>query len=96
MSNYIPKDQRKKILLMGDDIRFTSGIATMSKEIVLGTVDRFDWVQLAAGINHPEVGKIVDLNDDVRKRTGVKDADVKLIPYNSYGDILVITGLLAT
>ena len=48
----------------------TSGIATMSKEIVLGTVKHFDWVQLASGINHPEAGKIVDLNEDVRRRTG--------------------------
>ena len=85
---------KKKILLLSDDLRYTSGIATMSKEIVLGTVDRFDWVQLAAGINHPEVGKIVDLNDDVRKRTGVEDADVKLIPYNSYGDIFKLRTLI--
>ena len=72
----------------------TSGIATMSKEIVLGTVDKFDWVQLASGINHPEAGKIVDLNEDVRKRTGVQDANVKLYPYNSYGDIVMLRKLI--
>ena len=81
-------NMKKKILLLSDDLRMTSGIATMSKEFVLGTVDKFDWVQLSSGINHPEFGKIVDLNDDVRNRTGVKDANVKLIPYNSYVDII--------
>ena len=29
---YIPKEQRKKILFLCDDIRFTSGISTMAKE----------------------------------------------------------------
>jgi glycosyltransferase involved in cell wall biosynthesis len=85
---------KKKILLLSDDMRMTSGIATMSKEIVLGTVKHYDWVQLASGINHPEAGKIVDLNEDVRKRTGVEDANVKLYPYNSYGDILILRKLI--
>ena len=31
---YIPKDKRKKILLLSDDIRVTSGVGTMSREIV--------------------------------------------------------------
>jgi glycosyltransferase involved in cell wall biosynthesis len=85
---------KKKILLLSDDLRMTSGIATMSKEFVLGTVDRYDWVQLAAGISHPEAGKIVDLNEDIRKRTGVQDANVKLYPYNSYGDIFFLRKLI--
>jgi glycosyltransferase involved in cell wall biosynthesis len=85
---------KKKILLLSDDMRMTSGIATMSKEIVLGTVKDYDWVQLASGINHPEAGKIVDLNEDVRKRTGIEDANVKLYPYNSYGDILILRKLI--
>ena len=34
-------------------------------------------IKLAAGINHPEAGKIIDLNDDVRTRTGIEDANVK-------------------
>ena len=86
--------EKKKILLLSDDLRMTSGIATMSKEIVLGTVDKFDWVQLASAVNHPEIGKLIDLNDDIRKRTGVKDADVKLIPSKGYGDISILRKLI--
>ena len=33
---YLPKEQRKKILLLCDDIRMHSGIGTMAKEIILG------------------------------------------------------------
>jgi glycosyltransferase involved in cell wall biosynthesis len=86
--------KKKKILLLSDDLRMTSGIATMSKEIVLGTVHKYDWVQLGASIKHPELGKIIDLNDDVRKRTGVKDANVKIIPNNGYGDINTLRRLI--
>ena len=85
---------KKKILLLSDDLRMTSGIATMSKEIVLGTVDKFDWIQLASAVNHPEFGKIVDLNEDVRKRTGVADANVRLYPNNGYGNIQILRKIL--
>lgn len=85
---------KKKILLLSDDLRMTSGIATMSKEIVMGTVHKYDWVQLGASISHPEIGKIVDVNDDIRNRTGVADANLKIIPYNGYGDINIIRRLL--
>lgn len=85
---------KKKILLLSDDLRMTSGIATMSKEFVLGTLHKYDWVQLGAAIKHPELGKIVDINDDVRKRTGIEDANLKIIPYNGYGDIGILRKLI--
>ena len=85
---------KKKILLLSDDLRMTSGIATMSKEFVLGTVDKYDWIQLGSAVKHPEIGKIIDLNEDVRKRTGVEDADVKIIASNGYGDISTLRNIL--
>jgi glycosyltransferase involved in cell wall biosynthesis len=85
---------KKKILLLSDDLRMSSGISNMSKEIVLGTVDKFDWVQLGAAIKHPELGKIVDISEDVRNKTGVLDANVKIVPYNGYGDINIIRKLI--
>jgi glycosyltransferase involved in cell wall biosynthesis len=86
---------KPRILLLSDDLRMTSGIATMSREIVMGTVDRFNWVQLGAGINHNEFGKFVDVNADVREKTGVADAELKIIPYNSYGDIIMLRKILS-
>ena len=86
---------KPRILLLSDDLRMTSGISTMSREFVMGTMDRFNWVQLGAGINHHEAGKFVDVNDDVRQRTGIKDAELKIIPYNSYGDIVMLRKILS-
>ena len=85
---------KKKILLLSDDLRMASGIANVSKQFVLGTVDKYDWVQLGAAINHPDEGKILDLSEEVQKVTGVKDASVKLFPFNGYGNADVIRQLI--
>ncbi len=85
---------KKKILLLSDDLRMASGIANVSKQLVLGTVDKYDWVQLGAAIKHPEAGKVMDLNDDVRKKTGVADASVKIYPSDGYGNPDIIRQLL--
>lgn len=85
---------KKKILLLSDDIRFHSGIATMSKEIVLNTVKEFDWVQLGAAVVHPDAGKIVDASADVAKQTGVEDAYVRIYCNNGYGNPDVLRELI--
>jgi glycosyltransferase involved in cell wall biosynthesis len=71
-----------------------SGIATMSKELVLGTVDKYDWFQVGAAINHPDAGKILDLSEDIRKNFGVEDASVKIVPWNGYGNADLIRQLI--
>lgn len=85
---------KKTILLLSDDLRMHSGIATMSREIVLGTVHKYNWIQVGAAINHPEAGKIMDISDDVRKHSGVQDAHAIIYPYNGYGDADLIRSLL--
>ena len=86
--------KKKKILLLSDDLRMASGIATMSKELVLGTVDKYDWFQVGAAINHPDAGKILDLSEDIRKNFGVEDASVKIVPWNGYGNADLIRQLI--
>ena len=76
---------KKKILLLSDDLRMSSGIGTMSKEFVLGTVQHYDWVQIGGAIKHPESGKVVDMNESVRNATGVEDANLKIYPVDGYG-----------
>tara|TARA_R110000803_G_scaffold2472_11_gene8448 strand:+ start:3729 stop:5168 length:1440 start_codon:yes stop_codon:yes gene_type:complete len=93
---YLPKEQRKKILFLCDDIRMHSGIATMAREIVLGTCHRYNWINVGAAINHPEVGKRIDLSQDTGNRTGVSDASVFLYPQNGYGDSMLIRHMLKT
>jgi len=77
---------KKKILLMSDDLRMHSGIATQSKEFVMGTLHHYDWVQIAGAVKHPEQGKIVDMNEAVRNELGVKDAYLKIYPVSGYGN----------
>jgi len=88
------KPKKKKILLLSDDMRMHSGIATMSREIVLNTVREFDWVQLGAAIKHPDQGKIFDLSEESKKEAGVEDAYVKLYPYSGYGDPNILMQLI--
>jgi glycosyltransferase involved in cell wall biosynthesis len=92
---YVKKEDRKKILLLCDDIRMHSGIATMAREIVVGTSQHFNWVNLAAAINHPEAGQAFDISSEVNRITGIEDSDVKVIPNNGYGDAMQIRGLIA-
>jgi len=91
---YIPKDKRKKILLLSDDIRMHSGVATMSREIVIKTAHHYNWFQLGAALKHPEVGKTFDLSEDINKRTGLKDASIFVQPHNGYGDTVKVRQLL--
>lgn len=82
---YIPKEQRKKILLLSDDIRMMSGISTMAREIVIGTAHRFNWVNIGAALNHPENGKHLDISQDTNRVVGITDASVFIYPCNGYG-----------
>ena len=77
---------KKKIMLLSDDLRMSSGVGTVSKNFVLGTLDKYDWVQVAGAIKHPEEGKVVDMNDSVREETGVEDAYLKIYPISGYGN----------
>lgn len=83
---YIKQADRKKILLLSDDIRFASGIATMAKEMVVGTAHHYNWVNLGAAINHPEHGKRLDVCADTNAQAGIEDSSVFIYPSNGYGD----------
>ena len=91
---YIPKEKRKKVLLLCDDIRFTSGIATMAREIVIGTAHRFNWVNLGGAINHPEFGKYLDISQDTNENAGITDSSVFILPSNGYGDEMTVRNLI--
>jgi glycosyltransferase involved in cell wall biosynthesis len=53
---------KPKILLISDDVRFPTGVANVSNDIMRGTLSEFDWVQMGGGKNHPDNGKIVDMD----------------------------------
>jgi len=83
---YIPKEQRKKILLISDDLRLHSGVGNVSKEVVLSTVHHYNWVQIGGAINHPDKGKRFDLSQETDKMLGTNDSSIFLYPSDGYGD----------
>lgn len=86
---------KKKILLLSDDLRMNSGIATMSRELVLSTVHKYDWVQLAGAIKHPDKGKAFDLSANINAEKKMTDASVKVYPTDGYGDEQLLFQLIA-
>jgi len=91
---YLPKEQRKKILFICDDIRMHSGIATMAREIILGTAHHYNWVIIGAAINHPEHGQRLDLSQATNAETQLTDTDVIIYPNNGYGNSDLIRYML--
>ena len=91
---YLPPNKRKKILLICDDIRVHSGIATVGKEIVMHTAQHFNWAQVAGAIKHPDKGKLFDLSQNINQETGLTDSDVKLYPVDGYGNIELIRSVI--
>lgn len=92
-NNSIPKNQRKKILLITDDIRTPSGVGTVGRELVLNTCHRYNWVNIGGAINHPEAGKRLDLSANTSELTGV-DSSVMVYPTNGYGDANFLRAIL--
>ena len=82
---YLPLEQRKKILLICDDIRVHSGVATVGREVVMNTSQHFNWVNIAGSISHPEAGKRLDLSQSTNESNGLTDSSVFLYPVNDYG-----------
>jgi len=77
---------KKKILLLSDDLRMNSGVGTMSKEFVLGTIEHYEWVQIGGAIKHPDAGKIIDMNQAIREETGIEHSYLKIYPVDGYGN----------
>ena len=91
---YIKKEDRKKILLISDDIRFFSGIATVSREIVIGTAHHYNYVCICAALQHPDKGKRMDLSESTNQVTGISDSNVIIYPYDGYGDADFVRNLI--
>jgi glycosyltransferase involved in cell wall biosynthesis len=86
---------KKRILLLSDDLRMNSGIATMSRQLVLDTVHMYDWVQIGGAITHPDKGKVFDLSQATNEMLKMKDAYVKVYPTDGYGNEQMLFSLIA-
>lgn len=88
------RPKKKKILLLSDDLRMHSGIATMSREFVIGTAHQYDWVQLGAAIKHPDEGKVFDISTDVNTEAGIDHASVKIYASSGYGNPQILQEIM--
>ncbi len=92
----IPKNERKKILLIGDDLRFHSGVAGILRSTVIGTAHLFNYIVIGAAIKHPEEGQRLDLSIATNQEAGLTDSEVVLYPCNGYGTTELIRHLIQT
>ena len=83
---YIKQEDRKKILLLTDDIRVHSGVAQIGREMVINTSHRYNWVQMAGAVKHPDKGKVFDHSPAINEAAQITDSSVKLYPVDGYGD----------
>lgn len=83
---FVPYEQRKKILLMSDDLRLPSGVGTMSKYIVANTLHTYNWVQIGGAVKHPEQGKVVDMSHEFNKILKIDKSYMKIYPTSGYGN----------
>ena len=85
---------KKKILLLSDDLRMHSGIATQSKEFVMGTAHKYDWVQIGGAIKHPDNGKIIDMSEALKNDFQIDNPYLKIYPVNGYGNPTILRQVL--
>jgi len=93
---HLPQKERKKILLLCDDLRVHSGVATIAKEIVTHTSHHFNWVQMAGAINHPEKGKKLDLSQSTNTLMEIDDSSLFLYPQDGYGNPDTLRQIIAS
>lgn len=93
---FLPQEDRKKILLLCDDIRYHSGVGNMAREIVINSAQHFNWVNIGAAATHPEQGKILDLSASVNQITGLQDASVRIYTSSGYGTPQLLRSTIET
>ena len=88
--------KKKKILLLSDDLRMHSGIAVMSHEIIMNSLQHYDWVQIGGAIKHPDQGKIIDLSTVCKNDDKIKADDpyLKIYPVDGYGNPTILREVL--
>lgn len=87
MKGYIPKEQRKKILFISDNILGISGVSHVARSIITGTAHRYNYINVGVSLDENVKGQRFDLSEITNKETGLTDSDVKVVNWTSYDDI---------
>jgi len=91
---YIPQNERKKILLIADDIRVHSGVAQIAREFVVNSCHHYNFACVGGAVKHPDKGKAFDMKDAMNETSGISDAHVMLYPTDGYGNIEFIRSVM--
>ena len=91
---YIPQDERKKILLIADDLRVQSGVAQIAREFVVHSCHRYNFACIGGAVNHPDKGKRFDMCQAMAESSKVEDAYTMLYPTDGYGNIEIIRSII--
>jgi len=91
---YIPRDERKKILLIADDIRVHSGVAQIAREFIVNSCHHYNFACVGGAVKHPDQGKVFDMNAPIGKEANIEDAYVMLYPTDGYGSLEMIRTLI--
>lgn len=93
---YIPKEQRKTILFLSDDIHAPTGVGTVTRAIIGLTANHFNWIELAGLGKHPYDKQLFDATEEIAKEFNYDKDDiaVKLYCTNGYGDAQQIRFIL--
>jgi hypothetical protein len=89
-------NKKKKLLWIGDDIRMNSGVSTAGRQMILEIAHKYDIFILGGAITHPDKGKIFDLSQSTNELLKIKDASVKIMPVDGYGNEQIIFQVIAT
>lgn len=85
-----PKEERKNILFITDDIRTPSGVAHIAKTIIKNSYQHFNWSVLCGLSSHPEKGYVIDYSPEIGE-----DSSVTLYPTDNYGTIGEINNIIS-
>ncbi len=96
MHSYIEKEKRKKILLISDDIRTHSGVATISREIIVNSAHVYNWICIGGLQSHPDKGVRFDMSISVNEVANLQDSWVHSIAVDGYGDDDLVKFLIKT
>jgi len=86
---------KKKILLLGDDIRVISGVSRVCKQLVLSGVEKYDWIQIAAQKTNPDDGNVVDVSESVNNLVNCKNSYVRLYCTSGYGSPSILRQVIS-
>ena len=86
--------KKEKVVIVSDDIRYPSGVSNITKQIILGTIKDYDWVQIATSGTDHDSNSVIDVSESVKSITKINDAYTRLYCTQGYGNYATFNKVL--